>query len=178
MTDKAEPRRGPRGGANPAVRDDDRRRTHSGHRNEVREGEREKVAEYARYLTSRQIGLILRGPAEPLTKDWICDNFGPELAWGKANMIALAGGKLVDAVLAGKESSIKFYLTTQGEPGQFVERREISGPGGGPLQTVDLAALAEFDLEELKAFERVASIFARRFGGDDTGEPAAVPAAP
>lgn len=158
MTDDAEPRRGPRGGSNPAVREDDGRRTRSGKRNPVREGEREKVAEYARYLTSRQIGLILRGPAEPLTKDWICDNFPNELAWGKANMLAQAGGKLVDAILAGKESSIHFYLKTQGEPGQFVERREVTGPGGGPIQHADLGVLADLPLEKLRALQNAAAI--------------------
>lgn len=163
----------PRGGPQPKVRDDDRRGGNPPF--VVRDGEREQVKEWARFLTSRQIGLLLRGTDEPVSKDTICRHFGPELEWGRAHAILQAGGKLMDAVAAGDRQAIMFYLRTQGDPGQFVERRELTGPGGGPIQTLDVSVLADLDLEELEALERTASIFARRFGEGDTGEPAAVP---
>jgi hypothetical protein len=180
MTEKRADHSG-NGGPRPAEREDDGRRDRSGHKFERREGEGEKVAEYARAgLTARQIGLILRGVAEPLGKDTILRHFKEEMEWGKAHMVAKAAAKLVEAVEAGKESSVKFYLQTQGEPGQFVERRELTGPRGAPLQGLDLATLADEDLsiEDLKALERVASLYARRTERLHTGEAAPVPPAP
>lgn len=177
-----------KGGPVPKTRDDDRRGGSApGHRGnppfEVREGERERVAELARVCTARQIGLILRGPAEPIHKETVLKYFNDELAFGRANMIADAGGKLVDAVLAGKESSIHFYLKTQGDPGQFVERRELTGAGGGPIATFDVNAAMEklsgLSDEELPDLERIASILGRlageRAGGPATAADAAGP---
>lgn len=163
------------GGPRKAVRPDDGRLTRSGahNTNPVRRGERKKVAELARYCTSRQIALILRGVDHPVSKDWVCDHFKKELEWGKAHMIETAGGKLVDAILAGKESSIHFALRTLGDPGQFVERKEVAGPGGGPIQTVDLAVLANLPLEKLRALANAAAIFAGDTG-DLSGETAPV----
>lgn len=170
------------GGPNPKVREDDRRGAPAGREGggqpafEVREGEREKVAEYARCLTSRQIALVLRGPTEPLSKDTICRHFEDELAWGRAHFIAEAGGKLYDAVLAGRESSIHFALRTLGDPGQFVERRELTGKGGGPIQTLDLLAATELMAgmkdEDLPDLERAAAVFAR-LAGERAGTSAA-----
>jgi hypothetical protein len=162
-----------KGGPVPKTREDDRRgggapgvRGNPGF--EVRDGEREKVTELARVCTARQIGLILRGPAEPIAKGTILAHFADELAFGRANMVSDAGGKLVDAVLAGKESSIHFYLRTQGDPGQFVERRELTGAGGGPIATFDVAAamekLAGMNDEDLPDLERIASILGRLAG--------------
>lgn len=130
----------------------------------IRKGERDTVAEYARCLTSRQIGLILRGPKEEISANTICRHFEKELAWGRANMMRVASGKLYDAVLEGRESSIHFALRTLGDPGQFVERRELTGKGGGPIQTADLSALVGKSIEELEEIERAASVFARLFG--------------
>lgn len=169
-----------RGGPRPKVRADDRRGSKSGGSFTpqaafaVREGEREKVAEWAQYLTSRQIGLLLRGPNEPISPDPICEHFGAELLAGRANMVKLAGGKLLENVMSGKESSIHFVLRTLGDPGQYVERRELTGPNGGPIPIADLAALAVLNDEQLDALENAASILAR-IAGEPTDQSQAVP---
>lgn len=167
-------------GPNPKVREDDRRGGGGAGGNKpfvIRKGEREKVQEWGRALTCRQIGLILRGPAEPVDGSTIQRHFADEIAWARANFIADAGGKLYDAVLAGKESSIHFALRTMGDPGQFVERRELTGPGGGAIQTLNLTEavrlMADLKDEDLPDLERAAAVFAR-IAGDRAGAPAPV----
>lgn len=166
-------------GANPKVRDDDRRGGGApgvlgNPAFEVRDGERDRVKEYGRFLTNRQIGLLLRGPGEVIDGATIGRHFGDELAWARAHLIGEIGGKMIEAALAGNVHSGMQFLKWFGDPGQFVDSLRLTGPGGGPIQTADLAALAGLDLEKLKDLERAATIIAGIFG-DDAAGPATVP---
>jgi hypothetical protein len=140
---------------------------------EVREGERERVRELARICTSRQISILLRGPDEPLSHNTICRHFANELAYGRANFIEKCATRLYDNVDKGKETSVLWALDRLGDPGQFVRRTEVSGPNGGPIQTVDTAALFDLTDEELDQLGRIASKLAA--AAATAGEPDAVP---
>lgn len=57
----------------------------------------------------------------------------------------LAETKLLQNIKEGKEASVFFYLKTMGKSRGFIEGREISGPGGRPVEvetrTVDVTKL-------------------------------------
>ncbi len=59
-------------------------------------------------------------------------------------MIDTAELELFKQIRAGEMWAIKFYLTTQGRDRGYADRRELTGPDGGPLQITigDLAKLA------------------------------------
>lgn len=48
----------------------------------------------------------------------------------------LAEGKLYQKINDGDMTAIIFYLKTQAKQRGYVERQELSGPGGGPIQGV------------------------------------------
>jgi hypothetical protein len=62
--------------------------------------------------------------------------------------------KLMDNINDGNTQAIIFYLKTQGKGRGYVERQEISGPDGKPLElintiTINLAVLSTTELEQL-----------------------------
>lgn len=73
---------------------------------------------------------------------------------------------LFNAIQSGEAWAVQFYLRTQGKPRGYVDRLELSGPNGGPMQHEDVTRLTDAERAE-----RLAALFdlvrAR------TGEPAA-----
>lgn len=79
--------------------------------------------------------------------------------------------KLMDNIDGGNVQSIIFYLKTQGKGRGYVERQEISGPDGKPLElintiTVNLAVLTTTELEQLSTIAHKI----RDAGADDDEE--------
>jgi hypothetical protein len=77
------------------------------------------------------------------------------------------GAKLLAKALAGNLTAMIFYLRTQGG---WAAKHELTGPGGGPLQTIDLTAfLADKTEEELAAIEQFLTALAAAGGVDVAG---------
>jgi hypothetical protein len=53
----------------------------------------------------------------------------------KENNLDLAETQLIKAIGKGSPWAICFYLKTQGKERGWTERRELTGKGGGPVQT-------------------------------------------
>ena len=136
--------------------------------------EREEVKLWGRFMSHRQIAALFTAKFRPASRTTIERHFATELEWGKANMILEIAGKMVSSALEGDTTAGKFMLETQGEPGQFAKRVELTGKNGGPIQTLDTSILLDLDAEELEALERAASIIAR-LSGDGAGTSAPVP---
>lgn len=49
-------------------------------------------------------------------------------------MLDFAEGKLYEKIKGGDNACIIFYLKTQGKARGYIERQEIAGAGGGPVQ--------------------------------------------
>jgi hypothetical protein len=66
-----------------------------------------------------------------------------------------AESALFNQIKEGNVTSIIFYLKTKGRRRGYVERQEISGPDGGPVQTEALNSLnlEKLSLDELKQLE-------------------------
>lgn len=85
----------------------------------------------------------------------------PEIADAVAqiveNNLDLSETQLIKAIADGSERSVHFYLRTKGKHRGYTEGREISGPGGKPLQTQPVAPigldLSKFSTDELEQFE-------------------------
>ena len=54
-------------------------------------------------------------------------------AEAKEAMLDFAEGKLFGKIKAGDNTAIIFYLKTQGKARGYIERHELSGEGGGPV---------------------------------------------
>lgn len=175
----------PLGGPRPAVREDDGRLTRGKSEDgrfvpfEMREGERERVLSMAKVLTPRQIGLLLRD-GQPVSESTIKRHFPEELALGRAQAVSGLAESLytscfdADGNLTDKKQA-SWLLERLGDPGQFAPQRlELTGPGGGPIQTVDVAALAGLDDDKLSKLGELASIVASLAGADTAG-PATLP---
>lgn len=67
--------------------------------------------------------------------------------------------KLFDAIQNREPWAIQFYLKTQGKERGYVERQEMTGKGGGPVET---SATHEHTFDH----DAYAAIFARVLGGD------------
>jgi hypothetical protein len=99
--------------------------------------------------------------------DWINDD--PELQEArrqvKEEILDLAESKALEAIRAGSERVVTWFLEMQGKERGYVRRQEASGPGGGPIPVkteseykgqpkADLKAQAEV---LLKAAEAIAA---------------------
>jgi hypothetical protein len=76
----------------------------------------------------------------------------------------LAEGNLLKQIQNSNMTAIIFYLKCHGKDRGYVERHEITGPGGGPIHTLDLSRL---DLDELRALE--AALSRAAIGSDRQG---------
>lgn len=86
---------------------------------------------------------------------------------GKQQAIQAVGAKLLERALNGHTAEMIFYLKTHAG---WTTRVELSGPGGGPIRTVDLSAfLAGKNEEELAQVESVLSALLAAGGIDVAG---------
>ncbi|WDA11657.1 hypothetical protein [Paracoccus marcusii] len=69
---------------------------------------------------------------------------------GKAKAIEEIGGKLMDKCRKGDTASIIFFLKTQAG-WRETSKVELSGPEGGPVQTLDVSKLSDATLAEMLA---------------------------
>lgn len=67
----------------------------------------------------------------------------------KESMLDFAEGKLYEKIRNGDNACIIFYLKTQGRHRGYVERSEVSGPAGGPVQFQDVTESLKQKLEKL-----------------------------
>ena len=73
------------------------------------------------------------------------------VAEAKEGMLDFAESKLFQNIKAGDNTAIIFYLKTQGKGRGYIERQEVTGAGGGPLETKIIVASEE----DKKNLERV-----------------------
>lgn len=134
------------------------------------EQNRETVRLYAKVMSQEMIASAIGVSVDTLQR-----HYRAELDAGKREAIAAVGGKLLAKAMAGNLTAMIFYLRTQGG---WSAKHEITGPGGGPLRTVDLTAfLADKSEEELAQFEHFLEALATAGGLDvagllDVGAPA------
>ncbi len=91
-------------------------------------------------LTQDDIGLLL-----DVSHDTVKRHFPRELAVSKIKLKAVLGGMVAKKALAGDSKMLIFWLRTQGK---WNTRIEVSGPDGGPVQSVDWARLLDGKTEE------------------------------
>lgn len=60
-------------------------------------------------------------------------------------------GKLRKLIRKSDKAAIFFHLKCKGKDRGWVERREHTGKGGGPIQTQDLTGLSDNELLQLRA---------------------------
>jgi hypothetical protein len=61
--------------------------------------------------------------------------------------------KMYQGIADGNPTLIIFYAKTQMKDRGYVERQEVTGAGGGPLETVNLTSLTDDQLKRLAAGE-------------------------
>lgn len=120
----------------------------------------------AKFLSYEQ-QVQLESLASVLTVEQIADRFGmsrstlfkimaenPEIRarfdMGKAKAIEEIGGKLMDKARKGDTASIIFFLKTQAG-WRETSKVELTGPQGGPVQTLDVSKLSDAALAEMLA---------------------------
>ena len=100
----------------------------------------------------------------------------PELREVKAEaeeaILDHAESALYRAVLQGELSAVKWLLATKGKGRGYVERQEVTGSDGGPVQVRHQVDLTELTDDELAFLESIA-IRAVRPSGDSSGAGAA-----
>jgi len=153
------------GGPRPKVREDDRRgvragTTHAEFIYEPDDQTRELVKTWIKVLTIDQVAQKLG-----IGRDTLMRHYRAELDSGITDAIAAIGSKVLSQAMAGDKASQFFFLRTRGK---WSVRQEITGPGGGPIQTVDPSVLAGLTDEEFEIYERLCERFA-------TSAPAAGP---
>lgn len=73
----------------------------------------------------------------------------------KDAMLDFAEGKLMQNIKDGDNTAIIFYLKTQGKLRGYVERQEVSGLGGGPIQHQVIEELSDEQLAIIAASQIV-----------------------
>lgn len=126
-----------------------------------------KKARSDRKTLSYEQEVQLEALAAYLTLQQIADHFGmarstfcklmeddPDLRarydMGRAKVIAEVGEKLLEKIRKGDTASIFFFLKTQAG-WRETNKLEVSGPEGGPVQTLDLSKLSDAALKEMLA---------------------------
>ena len=69
---------------------------------------------------------------------------------GRAKAVEAVAGKLLEKARGGDLAAMIFYLKTQAG-WREVNRMEVSGPEGGPVQTLDVSKLSDAVLAEMLA---------------------------
>lgn len=125
---------------------------------------REHACKKGRVWTAIQLGISI---------DTLRRHYRAEVEAAKADACAQIGVSLFEKALAGDGASQRFFLITQGA-GEWSPKvkHEHSGPGGGPIATVDLSEhLKDKDDAELAIIERFLEQLAASGGaGDDAGD--------
>jgi hypothetical protein len=105
-----------------------------------------------------------------ISRNTLYRHFSGEMQKGKAEAVSTVGAKLLQKALAGDRTCMIFYLKTQGK---WSSRLELSGPGGGPIATVDLTSkLREMSDDQLAALEPLlAALLAESGDGVAGGDP-------
>ena len=88
------------------------------------------------------------------------------------SMLDNAESALYRDVIAGNFQAVKWYLATKGKARGYVERQEVTGSDGGPVQVRHQVDLTELTDDELAFLESIA-IRAVRPSGDSSGAGAA-----
>lgn len=82
--------------------------------------------------------------------------------------------QLYNKITNGEEWAVKFYLRTQGKGRGYVERKELTGPDNGPIQTetthrIDLSNLSLEEVEALEIILAKNTVNQRQSGGCEGG---------
>lgn len=98
-------------------------------------------------------------------------HYTPEIQQSKANACAAIGASLFQKALAGDGASQRFFLITQGGGDWSPKvKHEHSGPGGGPMQSVDLTRFLEgMSDEQLAQYQQFLEALAAAGGLDIPG---------
>lgn len=111
-----------------------------------------KVEEYAQVCDSEEEIALALGISQATLirrkKDY--DDFANAIKRGKAKANVFVGGKLMQKIKDGDTASIIFYLKARCG-WREVNRTELSGPNGGPIQSAVAPDLSGIDLKKLKA---------------------------
>jgi hypothetical protein len=73
--------------------------------------------------------------------------------------------RLYDRINSGDTTAIIFYLKTQAKDRGYVERQEVTGKDGGPVQSLDMSKLTSSQLERLARGEDVSTVLANPGAG-------------
>lgn len=158
------------GGPRPKVREDDRRGHRGSGRSEFEapqhiatDENRELVKTWIKVLTIDQVATKLG-----IGRDTLMRHYRPELDAGITDAVAAIGSKVLKQAMDGDKASQFFFLRTRGK---WSVRNEITGPGGGPVQTarVDPAALESLTDEEFELYERLCERLGGASSGGDAG---------
>lgn len=125
------------------------------------QADRERVRTYAKVMSQPMIAASFE---PPISIDTLTRHYRAELDAGQREAVATVGAKLLAKALSGNLTAMIFYLRTRGG---WATQHQVTGPGGGPLQTIDLTAfLADKSEEELANFEQFLSALATAGGID------------
>jgi hypothetical protein len=78
----------------------------------------------------------------------------------RERVLDLCETKLIDAINSGDIDSAKWMLSRLGRNRGYVERQEVTGKDGGPVQSLDLSKLTNSQLERLARGEDVSTVLA------------------
>lgn len=161
------------GGPRFKVRDDDRRGVYAGtkrseYAHKPTDTKREMVRKWIKVLTIDQVAIKMG-----MGRDTLLRHYREELDAGVTDAVAAIGAKVLAQAMNGDKASQFFFLKTRGK---WSQRVEVTGPGGGPVQTVDPALLASLTDEEFDLYERLCERLGTGEQDDDgDGEPPAGP---
>ncbi|MGE3247487.1 MAG: helix-turn-helix domain-containing protein [Beijerinckiaceae bacterium] len=107
---------------------------------------------------ANQLGVHRTTLAKWIEQDAELEAFRSEI---RESVIDLAESHLFRAIKAGDFKAIAFFLRCFGRPRGYVERTEITGKDGGPIearvvQEVDLSKLSRQELKQLAALKEKA----------------------
>ena len=111
-----------------------------------------KVEEYAQVCDSEEEIALALGVSQAtlIRRKKTYDDFANAIKRGKAKANVFVGGKLMQKIKDGDTASIIFYLKARCG-WREVNRTELSGPNGGPIQSAVAPDLSGIDLKKLKA---------------------------
>lgn len=137
------------GGGREKTRDNDQRGAKKGRFGnapfKATDQQRKEVEDLAKVLTAAQIGSKLG-----VSESTINRHFPDELMRGITTPTAIIGSKLMKQAMEGCKTSQIFYLKTRGG---WNQRHEVSGPGGGPIETKNFD-FSNLSMEEKKLLRK------------------------